>query len=120
MVNYNFPALEKYLRRYNDAPYQVVVEVDHKEKVNPHDFTSEPTIQYYYIASSTNEIPHPMIQEVEEKAFSDHEQIMQDIQESYAKQGRSGYRLQWQVLHLSLYQGEQVKTTLYPIMCMIR
>ena len=93
MVNYNFPALEKYLRRYNDAPYQVVVEVDHKEKVNPHDFTSEPTIQYYYIASSTNEIPHPMIQEVEEKAFSDHEQIMQDIQESYAKQGRTAKRL---------------------------
>ena len=70
-----------------------MVEVDHKEKVNPHDFTSEPTIQYYYIASSTNEIPHPMIQEVEEKAFSDHEQIMQDIQESYAKQGRTAKQL---------------------------
>lgn len=93
MVNYNFLALEKYFRRYNDAPYQVVVEVDHKEKVNPRDFTSEPTIQYYYIASSTNEIPHPIIQEVEEKEFSDHRQIMQDIQESYAKQGRTAKRL---------------------------
>ena len=93
MVNYNFPALEKYFRRYNDAPYQVVVEVNHKEKANPRDFTSEPTIQYYYIASSTNEIPHPMIQEVEEKAFSDHRQIMQDIQESYTKQGRTAKRL---------------------------
>lgn len=93
MVDYNFPVLKKYFRRYNDAPYQVVVEVDHKEKANPRDFTSEPTIQYYYIASSTNEIPHPMIQEVEEKAFSDHRQIMQDIQESYAKQGRTAKRL---------------------------
>ncbi len=93
MVNYNFPALEKYFRRYNDAPYQVVVEVNHKEKANPRDFMSEPTIQYYYIASSTNEIPHPMIQEVEEKAFSDHRQIMQDIQESYTKQGRTAKRL---------------------------
>ena len=93
MVDYNFPVLKKYFRRYNDAPYQVVVEVDHKEKANPRDFTSEPTIQYYYIASSTNEIPHPMIQEVEAKAFSDHRQIMQDIQESYAKQGRTAKRL---------------------------
>lgn len=93
MVEYNFPNLEKHFRRYNDIPYQVVVEVDHNEDANPHDFTSQPSIQYYYIASPSEDIPVPIIYQTEEKAFSDHEQIMQTIQESYLKQGRTANRL---------------------------
>lgn len=93
MVEYNFPNLKKHFRRYNDIPYQVVVEVDHNEEANPHDFTSQPSIQYYYIASSSEDILVPIICQTEEKAFSDHEQIMQTIQESYLKQGRTANRL---------------------------
>jgi len=93
MVEYNFPRLKKHFRRYNDTPYQVVVEVDHNENANPHDFTSEPSIQYYYIASPTKDIPMPIICQTKEKAFANHEQIMQTIQESYLKQGRTANRL---------------------------
>lgn len=93
MVEYNFPNLKKHFRRYNDIPYQVVVEVDHNEDANPHDFTSQPSIQYYYIASPSEDILVPIICQTEEKAFSDHEQIMQTIQESYLKQGRTANRL---------------------------
>lgn len=93
MIDYNFPALKKYFRRYNDAPYQVVVEVDYKEDSNPHDFTSEPIIQYYYIASSTNNVPLPTVREIKKENFSDYMQVMQNIQESYKKQGRSVNRL---------------------------
>lgn len=93
MVEYNFPSLKKHFRRYNDAPYQVVVEVDHNEDANPHDFTSQPSIQYYYIASPTEDIPMPIIYQTKEKAFSNHEQIMQTIQESYSKQGRTANNL---------------------------
>lgn len=93
MVEYNFPNLKKHFRRYNDIPYQVVVEVDHNEDANPHDFTSQPSIQYYYIASPSEDILVPVICQTEEKAFSDHEQIMQTIQESYLKQGRTANRL---------------------------
>lgn len=93
MVEYNFPGLKKHFRRYNDTPYQVVVEIDHNEDANPHDFTSQPSIQYYYIASPTEDIPMPIICQTKEKAFSNHEQIMQTIQESYSKQGRTANSL---------------------------
>lgn len=89
MVEYNFPILKKYFQRYNDAPYQVVVEVDHNEEANPHDFTSEPSIQYHYIASPTEDIPMPAIRQTREKNFFDYDQIVKDIQESYLKQGRT-------------------------------
>ena len=89
MVNYNFPELKKYFRRCNDAPYQVVVEVDYKEDANPHDFTSAPSIQYYYIASSADIVPYPIIRQIKGKTFSDYKQVMQDIQKSYSKQGRT-------------------------------
>ena len=89
MVKYNFPALRKYFRRYNDVPYQVVVEIDYNEDSNPHDFASEPSIQYYYIASPTEEIPMPAIHQVPRKDFSSHEEIAQKTQESYSKQGRT-------------------------------
>lgn len=93
MVDYNFPSLKKYFRRYNDAPYQVVVEVDHNEDANPHDFTSQPSLQYYYIASPGTDIPMPIIHRTQEKGFTSHDKIMQDIQESYLKQGRSANRI---------------------------
>ncbi len=89
MVEYNFPNLKKYFRRYNDAPYQVVVEIDHKEDSNPNDFLSEPSIQHYYIASSTSSIPLPIIQRVQNHDFVDRDQIMQKIQDSYSEQGRT-------------------------------
>ena len=89
MVDYNFPSLKKYFRRYNDAPYQVVVEVDHNEDANPHDFTSQPSLQYYYVASPTADIPMPLIRRAQGKRFNDHDQIVCDIQESYLKQGRT-------------------------------
>lgn len=89
MVEYNFPILKKYFQRYNDAPYQVVVEVDHNEEANPHDFTSEPSIQYHYIASPTEDIHMPVIRQTREKNFFDYDQIVKDIQESYLKQGRT-------------------------------
>lgn len=89
MVEYNFPILKKYFQRYNDAPYQVVVEVDHNEEANPHDFTSEPSIQYHYIASPTEDIHMPVIRQTREKKFFDYDQIVKDIQESYLKQGRT-------------------------------
>lgn len=89
MVNYNFPELKKYFRRCNDAPYQVVVEVDYKEDANPHDFTSAPSIQYYYIASSADIVPYPIIRQIKGKTFSDYKQVVQDIQKSYSKQGRT-------------------------------
>ena len=89
MVDYNFPNLKKYFRRYNDAPYQVVVEVDHNEDANPHDFTSQPSLQYYYVASPTADIPMPLIRRAQGKRFNDHDQIVCDIQESYLKQGRT-------------------------------
>lgn len=93
MAEYNFPNLKKYFRRYNDAPYQMVVEIDHKEEANPHDFTSDPSIQYHYIASPTKDIPLPAIRQTEEKKFLNHDQIIQDIRESYLKQGRTANRI---------------------------
>ena len=93
MVEYNFSALKKHFRRYNDAPYQVVVEVDYNEDIVPHDFFSEPSIQYYYIASPSKDIPIPEVCQVKEKFFSDYTQIMQNIQKSYSKQGRTANRL---------------------------
>lgn len=93
MVEYNFPSLKKHFRRYNDAPYQVVVEVNHNADADPHDFTSQPLIQYYYIAAPTEDIPMPIICQTTEKDFSNYEQIMHTIQESYLKQGRNANRL---------------------------
>lgn len=89
MVECNFPNLKKYFGRYNDAPYQVVVEVDHKEDSNPNDFSSVPSIQYYYIASPTSSIPLPVIRRVQNYDFSEHNQIILEIQDSYSRQGRT-------------------------------
>lgn len=71
----------------------MVVEVDYNEDIVPHDFFSEPSIQYYYIASPSKDIPIPEVCQVKEKFFSDYTQIMQNIQKSYSKQGRTANRL---------------------------
>jgi len=93
MAEFNFPILKRHFQRYSDAPYQVVVEVDYNEEADPHDFTSEPSIQYHYIASPTKDIPMPIVCQTREKKFSSYDQIMRNVQESYLKQGRIANRL---------------------------
>jgi hypothetical protein len=93
MVGSNFPSLKKHFRRYNDAPYQVIVEIDHNENATPHDFTSEPSLQYYYVASPSINIPMPIIRRTQGKKFIDHDQLVQDIQDSYLKQGQTANRI---------------------------
>ncbi len=93
MVEYNFPNLKKYFRRFNDAPYQVIIEIDHNENADPNDFSSDPWIQYYYIASSTSDTPLPLIQRKTRENFTDHEEIIPKIEDSYAKQGRKANHL---------------------------
>lgn len=93
MVEYNFPSLKRYFQRFNDAPYQVIVEINHKEDVESSDRYSEPLIHYYYIASATNDIPLPIIKRVNEEEFSSHDEIIKIIRNSYEKQGRTARRL---------------------------
>ncbi len=93
MVEYNFPKLKKYFQRFNDAPYQVIVEINHKEGVESDGFNSEPIVHYYYIASPTNDIPLPDIKRVNEEEFSSHDEIFKKIRDSYEKQGRTAKRL---------------------------
>lgn len=93
MAEFNFPILKRHFQRYSDAPYQVLVEVDYNEEADPHDFTSEPLIQYHYIASPTKDIPMPIVCQTREKKFSSYDQIMRNVQESYLKQGRIANRL---------------------------
>ena len=93
MVEYNFPNLKRYFKRFNDAPYQVIVEINHKEDVEPHDFYSEPLVNYYYIASPNSDIPLPEIKRVNEEEFTSHDEIFKIIRESYEMQGRMANRL---------------------------
>lgn len=93
MVEYNFPNLKRYFKRFNDAPYQVIVEINHKEDVEPHDFYSQPLVHYYYIASPTSDIPLPEIRRVNEDEFTSHDVIFKIIRESYEMQGRTANRL---------------------------
>lgn len=93
MVEYNFPNLKKHFQRYNDAPYQVVIEVDYNEDTPPRAFASGPSLQYHYIASPTGKIPVPIVYRTNKENFTDHEQIIKDIQKSYMKQGRKANRL---------------------------
>lgn len=93
MVEYNFPNLKKYFKRFNDAPYQVIVEINHKEDIEPHDFYSQPLVHYYYIASATSDIPLPEIRRVNEDEFTSHDEIFKTIRESYEIQGRTANRL---------------------------
>lgn len=41
------------------------------------------------IASSADIVPYPIIRQIKGKTFSDYRQVMQDIQKSYSKQGRT-------------------------------
>lgn len=89
MAEYNFPNLNRHFRRYNDAPYQVVVDIDHNDDADPQSFTSQPSLQYYYVASPTADVPMPIIRRIPKKEFAHYDQITQEIQESYLKQGRT-------------------------------
>lgn len=94
MVKENFPKLARHFRRYNDAPYQVIVEIDHCEDIHPHDYLSEPSLLFYHIASPTPNIPMPVISEIKNEQFSPNNQIFQKIQDSYSKQSRSAHHVQ--------------------------
>lgn len=91
MVEKNFPILCNSFGRHADAPYQVMVRLDLKKNINPRDFASEPSIQYYYIASPTGAPIDPKVQLVEEKL--DSYEIFEEIQQSYRNKGKTAHRI---------------------------
>ena len=83
-----------FFSRYQDAPYQVIVAVNYKENGINRDFHSEPSIQYYYIAAPTQNVPMPVLREYQDGFGRDeYDQIIKEIQESYLKQGRKVHKL---------------------------
>lgn len=59
MVKKNFPNLCSMFSRVQDAPYQDVIHINLNKSRN--DITSDPSIVYYYKASSHNNVPLPLI-----------------------------------------------------------
>lgn len=88
MIESNFPALKNSFSRYRDIPYQTVVKVDLKEDRTPHDLASNPSIQFYYIASPTDTIAEPQIILEPEETKPNYTQIRHLIETSYQQKGR--------------------------------
>ena len=92
MVEQNFPNLCMSFSRYQDAPYQTVIIIDHDSSAKYTDYRSDPTIEYYYIAANSDVIPFPKIIESSgDSAFKDYEKTILEIQNSYLQQGKTAH-----------------------------
>ena len=85
MVEKNFPLLCCDFAKYKDTPYQSVVEVIFKKDYD--EFSSEPIIQYYHIASDTGLPKETQIKCTNDIKFNS-EYIYDEIRNSYLKQGK--------------------------------
>lgn len=92
MVDQNFPMLKNSFSRYMDSPYQTIVRLDLKKEHTPHDYMSHPSLQYYDVASPTDQILEPQIHLVPEKQDLDCSAIHDEIDNSYRKRGRTANR----------------------------
>ena len=94
MVKNNFPKLCCHFSRFQDAPYQNVVAVNYKENDKKRDFSSEPSLSYYYIAALENDVPLPLLHEVNEQTdMKSYEFIIQKIRKSFLSQGKTAHRI---------------------------
>ena len=88
MMKNNFPKLYRMCSRVLDAPYQNVIHL--KFKYNREGWFSDPTIVYYYIASSDVKVPMPLV--IEEKEEAHLSQIsssaFKDNQRSFTRLGK--------------------------------
>lgn len=91
MVEQNFPRLRDDFSLYRDFPYQMVVYLNLQKENTAHDYSSDPSIQYYHIASLAKEIPYPDIRLVDEE--KDHNSVFDEIMRSYEKQDRTAHRI---------------------------
>ena len=92
MVDQNFPMLKNSFSRYMDSPYQTIVRLDLKKEHTPHDYMSHPSLQYYDVASPTDQILEPQIHLVPEEQDLDCSAIHDEIDNSYRKRGRTAHR----------------------------
>ena len=88
MIESNFPAQKNSFSQYRDIPYQTVVKVDLKEGCAPSARGSEPTIQFYYIASPTDTITKPRIILEPEETKPNYTHIRHLVETSYQQKGR--------------------------------
>lgn len=91
MVEKNFPVLCNSFGRYADAPYQVVVRLGLNKNCDSRSFTSQPSMQYYYIASPTGAPIAPKVELIEEKL--DSFEIFEEIQQSYHIKGKTAHKV---------------------------
>lgn len=88
MMKNNFPKIYRMCSRILDAPYQNVIHI--KFKHNSEGWFSDPTIVYYYIASSDVKVPMPLV--IEEKEEAHLSQIssfaFKDNQRSFTRLGK--------------------------------
>ena len=90
MVEYNFPEICQYFSRYQDSPYQNVVILDYRQKEGMSEHLPLPLLTYYYVAAQGNNVPMPMLHEVNEMAGDTptHESIIKEIIDSYYKSAK--------------------------------
>lgn len=92
MVDLNFPNLRDMFPMYLDLPYQMVVYVDLKNEDDTHDRFSDPSLQYYHIASPSKDIPYPDIR-LGRREANEHDAIFEEIIQSYERLGRTAHSI---------------------------
>lgn len=96
MVVKNFPNLYACFLRYQDIPYQVIIDIDYKENEDRTGFYSGPSIRYYYVAAEGEEIPIPVVSEGSDAStLEEMERIWKKIRESYQKMGRTAHMVSY-------------------------
>lgn len=97
MVEKNFPFLFNKFSRYLDIPYQNVVIIDLKKERKATDWSSEPSLIYYYIASPCDYSIPPQLTYVDGELNRSKliDNIYRSVRQSYLEKGKTPQHMSW-------------------------
>ena len=97
MVEINFPILCYKFSRYLDTPYQNIILIHLEEKEDKKNILFNPSLTYYYIASSTDKpiIPQLRCVNTSYNCISKSKEICNEIKQSYLNKGRKPNKISW-------------------------
>ena len=89
MVKNNFPNLYTYFSRVKDSPYQVIVLYHQGKSDGINTFDTDSRIEYYHIASESEDIPLPKIIDLDDDLIlKKTDQVFSEIQRSYSQKSK--------------------------------
>ena len=84
IVEYNFPLMKMYFNMSKDYPLKYKVQVKFKDT---QDFRSEPSIAYYYVSTTKDDLQPEVIQ-VDELSFGMSDEVIAEIEKSFIANGK--------------------------------